>query len=126
MTPEGPNPLVVYAFPAVVLAVVLLYVLYGAIDRAGLPSVDGEARVTGKQHAAGSTTYTTEVVAGRSWTRAHQNPEAFIVTLELNGESTGGAVSRPLFEALQPGERVHVRFGRTRLSKRLLVTDVSR
>ena len=126
MSPDGPNPLAVYAFPAVALALVALYLAYAAVDRVGLETRQAEARVTGKQFAPGSTTYNTEVIDGRSYTRAHQNPDAYLVHLDLAGEATGGAVDPRLFESLQAGERVRVRFRRTRLTKRLLVTDVSR
>jgi hypothetical protein len=115
-----------YLFPAVALVAVVLYFAYGAIDRLGLAAHDTEAQVTGKQYAAGSTTYTTEVIGGRTMTKANKNPEAFIVTLRVGNEETGSAVSKPLYESLQAGERVRVRVRRTRLSKRLLVTDVTR
>lgn len=126
MPPEAPNPFVIYAFPAIALVAVLLYFVYGAVNRVGLDTYQGEARVTGKQLTPGSTTYTTEVVAGRSWTKANQNPDAYVVQLDLDGEATGGMVSQQLYESLQAGERVRVRFSRTRLTKRILVTDVSR
>ena len=123
--PQGPSPSV-YIFPAVALTAVLLYFLYGAVDRVGLDSRQAEGRVTGKQHTPGSTTYTTEVIGGRTMTRAHQNPEAYVVALDVGGEATGGAVTKELYDSLAPGARVRVRYRRTRVSKRLLVTSVSR
>jgi hypothetical protein len=125
MSPEGPNPFA-YIFPAVALAAVTLYFAYGAVDRAGLSTYQAEARVTGKQFTPGSTTYTTDVIGGRSVTRANQNPEAYIVNLDMGGEQTGGAVSKQLYDSLEAGERVHVSYRRTRVSKRILVTDVRR
>jgi hypothetical protein len=125
MAQQGPNPLV-YIFPAVVFVAALLYYAYGALDRVGLQTHQAQALVTGKQYTPGSTTYTTEVVGGRTMTRPHQNPDLYIVELEIAGESTGGAVSPDLYASLQPGERVRVQFQRTRRSNRILVTDVSR
>jgi hypothetical protein len=122
---QGPSPFA-YVFPAVLLVAAALYFAYGAIDRVGLATQHGEAKVTGKQHTPGSTTYTTEVIGGRTMTRPNRNPDAYIVTLQLAGEATGGAVSRDLYESLQPGDQVHVSYRRTRVSKRLLVTDVKR
>jgi hypothetical protein len=115
-----------YAIPAVVLAAVVLYYLYGAIDRFGLATNQTEARVTGKQLAAGSTTYNTNVVAGRAWTQSSTNPDARIVEIEIDGVATGGVVTPQLYESLQPGERVHVAFQRTRFSKQIVVTDIRR
>jgi type IV secretory pathway TrbF-like protein len=121
----APNPFV-YIFPAILLGAVLLYYLYGAVDRVGLETHDAEARVIGKQVGPGSTTYHTTVVDGRTWSQAQTNPDAYIVTLDVEGDTTGSAVSRQLYESLDTGERVRVQFRRTRLSKRVLVTDVSR
>jgi hypothetical protein len=125
MPPEGPNPFV-YVFPAVALAAVLLYFVYGAYDRLGLESVQAQARVTGKQFAPGTTTYTSENIGGRNVTRAHRNEDSYIVLLDVSGEQTGGAVSKQLYDSLEAGESVRVSLRRTRVSRRLLVTDVSR
>ena len=125
MPANSPNAFV-YLFPAIALAAVLLYFLYGAVDRFGLETHQADARVTGKQFAPGSTTYNTKVVAGRAWTESTRNPDAYIVTLEVDGEATGGAVSPQMYESLKEGERVRVRYQRTRFSKQILVTDVSR
>ena len=119
------NPLV-YAFPAVALAAVLLYFLYGALDRFGLETQRSVARVTGKQVSRGSTTYHTNVVAGRSWTQSSQNPDGYIVSLEIDGKAIIGAVSPEMYESLQPDEPVRVEFKQTRFSNRTLVTDVRR
>jgi hypothetical protein len=59
-------------------------------------------------------------------TRPTRNPEAYVVSLRLAGETTGGVVSRELYDALTTGDRVRVSYRKTRLSKRLLVTDVKR
>jgi hypothetical protein len=125
MRGNSPNPLV-YAFPAIALVAVLAYYLYGAVDRLGLNSERAEARVIGKQLAAGSTTYNTNVVAGRAWTQSSKNPDAYVIGLEVNGEAAGGAVSPELYETLQPGDVVRVEFQRTRFSKQIVVTGVHR
>jgi hypothetical protein len=125
MLPESPNPFV-YALPAVLLVGVVLYFLFGAVDRMGLETYQAEARITDKQFAAGSTTYNTNVVNGRNFTQAYQNPDVYMVTFELDGVPSGGLVDEQLYESLQPGERVHVQFRRTRLTGRVLVTHVSR
>ncbi len=125
MSSNGPNRLV-YVFPAIAFTAVLLYYLYGAVDRLGLETRQAEARVTGRQFAHGSTTYNTTIAAGRAWTQAHENSDAYIVMFEVDGEATGGVVDSGLYESLKEGDEVHVRFQRTRFSKQLLVTDVRR
>jgi hypothetical protein len=120
------NPLAAYAFPAIALTAVALWLAYQAFDRLGLETRQAEARVTGKQFAPGATTYTSEVIDGRTYTRADERPDTYVVNLDLAGEAAGGAVSPQLYASLEAGERVRVRFRRTRVTKRLLVTDVSR
>jgi hypothetical protein len=125
MSSSGPNRLV-YVFPAVAFAAVGLYYLYGAVDRLGLETRKAEARVTGKQVAHGSTTYNTRIAGGRAWTQATDNPDAYILEFVVDGEPTGGAVDPQMYEVVKEGDPVRVEFQRTRLTKRLVVTDVRR
>jgi hypothetical protein len=125
MTASGRSP-IVYAFPAIALAGVLLYFLYGAVDQLALDSQRTEARVIEKQIASGSTTYNTNVTGGRAWSDSTKKPDAYIVVLQVDGEATGAAVTPQLFESLRPGDLVRVEFQRTRLSRRIVVTDVRR
>lgn len=122
---EGVNPYV-YIFPAVALVAVALYYAFGAADRLGLPSHDAAARVTTKNLAAGSTTYHTNIVAGRAWTQSVKNPDAYIVGLDIEGLATVGVVTKQMYDTLNSGDRVRVKYSRTRFSNQVLVTDVSR
>jgi hypothetical protein len=123
---KGASPLV-YILPALAFAAVFFYYLYGALDRIGLETHEIDGRITTKQFAQGSTTYNTNIVAGRTWSQASQNPDAYMVGLELaDGVSTGGLVTKQMYESLQPGERVRVKYQRTRFSNKLMVTEVSR
>jgi hypothetical protein len=115
-----------YAIPAVALLAVAAYFLYGAADRVGLPTEDREALVTEKSFAAGSTTYYTNVVGGRTITQSSQNPDAYMVGLDIAGMKTGGLVTKELYESLKPGDRVLVQVSRTRFSDKVLVTDIRR
>jgi hypothetical protein len=123
MPENGPSPLV-YAFPAIALALGLLYYAYGAADRLGLEVQRAEARVTGKQITPGSTTYHTNTVAGRAWTQSSKNPDWYVIGFEVNGQPAGGAVTPELYESLQPGDIVRVEYQRTRFSGRIVVTDL--
>ncbi len=125
MPPQGPSPFV-YIFPALLLVAAVLYFGYGALDRAGLAAQTAATVVTGKQFAQGSTTYHTTVIGNQNLVQADRNPDAYILTFDVEGEHTGGAVTRELYEALQPGDSVQVRFRRTRLTNRIVVTHVSR
>jgi hypothetical protein len=115
-----------YIFPAVAFGAAILYYAYGALDRVGLDTQETFAHVTEKNFAQGSTTYHTNIVAGRAWTQSSENPDAYMVGLEVEGTPTGGFVTKQMYETLAPGERVRVKYKRTRFSNKLLVTDVSR
>jgi hypothetical protein len=125
MSSSTPNRLV-YVFPAIAFTAVLMYYLYGAVDRLGLEVHEADARVTGKQVAHGSTTYNTRIAAGRAWTQATDNPDAYILEFVIDGEPTGGAVDPRMYEAVNQGDSVRVEFQRSRLTKRLMITDVRR
>lgn len=122
---DGVNPLA-YILPAVALGVVVLWYAYGAADRLALPSTEADARVTNKNFTPGSTTYNTNIVAGRAWTQSVKNPDAYVVSLDIDGIATVGVVTQQMYQALNPGDRVRVKYSRTRFSNQLLVTDVSR
>jgi hypothetical protein len=125
MASSTPNRLV-YIFPAVAFTAVLLYYLYGAVDRLGLETRQTDAQITGKQRAQGSTTYNTRIAGGRTWTQATENPDAYILEFTIDGEATGGAVEPEMYESLHEGDSVRVAFQRTRITRRLVVTDVRR
>jgi hypothetical protein len=115
-----------YIFSAVILTLVVGYYLYGALNRMGLTTQQSEGRVTGKNFAPGSTTYNTNIAGGRTWVQSYQQPDAYVIQLEVNGESTAGLVDEKTYGLLNPGDRVQVRFQRTRFSKQLLVIEVNR
>ena len=115
-----------YVFPALVLVAVVGYYAYGALDRLGLDTRPAQARVTGKQFTPGSTTYNTNIAGGRAWTQSIENPDAYVLTLDLEGVATSAYVGKDLFELLKSGDEVVVQVRRTRLSRQLQVVDVVR
>jgi hypothetical protein len=120
MTPFSANPYV-YVFAAIVIGAVLVYYGFGLIDRMGVEVRSSAATVTGKQYTAGGKTYVTNVAGGRTWTQAQETPETYAVTLNVGGEPTVGLVSKQMFESLNAGDKVNVKFRRTRITKRLEV-----
>jgi hypothetical protein len=122
---DNVNPLA-YIFPALAFVAVILYYAYGAIDRVGLSSEETHARVTSKNFAAGTTTYHTNVVAGRAWTQSDKRPDSYVVGLDINGRPTVGLVTKQTYDSLSIGDDVRVTYSRTRVSDRVLVTDVRR
>jgi hypothetical protein len=116
-----------YIFPALAFSAALLYYAYGAVDRLGLETHDAQARVTTKNYTPGSTTYHTNIVANRAWTQSNKYPDSYAVGLDVDGGIVAvGLVTKDLYESLSPGERVRVKYQRTRFSNQVLVTDVRR
>jgi len=114
-----------YIMPAVILGAVLIYYLYGAIDKVGLETQSINAIVTAKTHTPGSTTYVNRIAAGRSWTQAQQQQDFYAVSLNIEGEATVALVTKEKFDRLQENDRVHVTVRRTRISGKLEVVDVN-
>lgn len=125
MPPQGPSPFV-YLFPALLLVAAVMYFGYGMLDRAALGTRTMVTVVTGKQFAKVPTTYHTVVVGSQQLVQGDRNSDAYILTFDLDGEHTGAAVARRLYDSLQPGDTVQVQFQRTRLSNRIVVTEVRR
>lgn len=122
--PTSGNPFA-YALPAIAVTLVVLYYLYGAVDRLGLSTQDAEGVVISKAYTPGSTTYNTNVAGGRSWVQASRNPDMYSVELQVEGETAGGLVDKKLYDVLKANDRVRLRVGRTRLTKRLIVREVA-
>ena len=110
--------------PAVILGAVLIYYNYGVFDRVGLEKNEAQATVTEKTHTVGSTTYVNNVVAGRSWVQAQEQPDFYAVSLAIKGEPAVALVTKEKFDWLSKGDQVSVKFSRTRISKRLLIVDL--
>ncbi|HYR91351.1 MAG TPA: hypothetical protein VE422_45260 [Terriglobia bacterium] len=123
MAPYSVNPLV-YIFPAIVVTALLLYFVYGAIDRMGLETRTSLATVTGKQFNQAGTTYHTTVAGGRTWVQSDKTPESYVVMLNVGDERSVGLVSKELYQSLQANDTVQVKIRRTRITGRLEVVDV--
>ncbi len=112
-----------YIMPAVILGAVLIYYAYAAFDKGGLETHDAIAVVTEKTHTPGSTNYVNRVAAGRSWTQAQQLPDYYAISLSIEGEPTVALVTKEKFAWLSKGERVRVKYSRTRISNQLLIVE---
>jgi hypothetical protein len=125
MTAFQANP-IAYILPAILLGAVGLYFLYAAVDRLGLPLQSASAMVTAKQVSPGTTTSWTNIAGGRAWVQSAVNPDNYVVSLDIGDESTVALVTKPVFDALQPGDRVSVEYTRTRIGGVVLVVQVNR
>jgi hypothetical protein len=125
MTAFEANPIATIV-PAILLAAVGLYFLYGAVDRLGLPIQSAPAIVTAKQVSPGTTTSWTNIAGGRAWVQSALNPDNFAISLDIGNEPSVALVSKPVFDALRPGDRVTVGYTRSRLGGALEVVQIDR
>jgi hypothetical protein len=125
MTPFVANPFIC-VFSGLMLIAAIGYYAWGAIDQLGLADEQASAVVTAKNYYPPGTTYRTNIVAGRAWTMADATSDAYVLTLNLGQEPVGAIVSKTLYDVSQPGDTVQVQMHRTRLTKRLKITQVSR
>ncbi len=114
-----------YIMPAVILGAVLVYYLYGAIDKVGLETHTADAIVTSKTHTQGSTNFVTRIAGDRAWTQAQQQPDFYVISLTVEGEPTVALVLKDKFDRLNEGDQVRVTIRHTRISGKLQVVDVN-
>src|ERR1017187_5091490 len=108
MTPYSANPFA-YLFSVVAIGAVLLYFVYGAVDRLGLEVHSTTATVTAKQFTPSGKSYYTTMAGGREWVQSQQTPETYAVVVAVGDEVTAGAVSRQVYDTLQPNDSVQLK-----------------
>jgi hypothetical protein len=123
MTPFAANPWV-FVFSVVLIVAAVGYYAWGAVDHLALPQDERVAVVTGKQFNPPGVSYRTNIVQGRAWTQADPVAETHVLSVEIDREASVVIVDKPLFDAAQSGDRLRVKAQRTRLTRRLEVTEV--
>ena len=124
--PPGTPGTPMYAIGGVILVGALLWMGFMAADGLGLGESRDSAVVVGKSYRAAGKTYVTERIGNQNLVVPHATPEAYLLDLTLRGDSAQAAVERTLFEALQAGDTVSVRYQRRRLTGRTQVVGVDR
>jgi hypothetical protein len=117
---------IMYKVGAIVLVGVALYFLFTAANTFGLAEQTVTASVVSKAFREAGKTYVTQVIGGKTYTRPQTTPEAYLVTVKLDGKDATGAVDASLFEQLQQGDPVHVVYQKRRLTGATQIVRVSR
>jgi len=110
----------------VILIFIGLWGLFLAVDGLGLTMQQGMATVLGHEHRDMVKGGRMDVIARQPMVVPYTTPEKYILKLEINGRQTEGTVSKSLFDAVQPGDRVQVTFQKRRLTGRVQILDVTR
>ena len=111
---------------AVILFAVGCYAMFMAIDKFGLASHSGVAKVVGREYREPGKTYVRQPIGGRMLTRAQMTPELYLLQISLAGQETLCAVDKSTYESVEAGDEVKVQYRKRRLLGTLQVDDVQR
>jgi hypothetical protein len=125
ITPFSANPFM-FIFSVVAIVGMVLYLGYVAFDRLGLQVEEADAIVLDKQHYAGGEAPLVNIVAGRPWVQSQLTPEIFLLTLKSEAAHLQAAVTKPVFDAMTPGDTVSIKYQRQRISGGIQVIAVSK
>ena len=114
--PHVVNP-IIYVIPIIVFFIV--YYLYCALNRSGLDSTSAVANVTEKK-------YVPEETKMNNMDQYRIVPEYYRVKLDIGGELAKAFVTKELYQSLNVNDVVHVIIQRTRISRKLLVVEITR
>ncbi len=109
----------------IILIAVGLYFIFWAVNTLGLENRSATATVTGKEYHPPGTSYQSQYIAGRNYTRLLRTPEQYVVLLHLLDQTAAGAVEPVFYERLKPGDQVRVSYQRRRLTGSLAVTKIA-
>ena len=110
----------------IVLAGVIGYYGFVAVNTIGVGDRTGPGIVVSKQYVPPGTTYVTQIVNGRPYPLAQVTPDQYVLLIDLPGGQTAAAVAKALYDSVGPGDQVRVTFRRLRLTGALQVVDVRR
>lgn len=112
--------------PLLILAAVLVIViLFHAIDRIGLPERRARVIVRDKfvREAHSTTTYTRVGNAMRPVITEH--PQAYVLKVEMGGDVLEAAAPEDVFNRLSPGDSVTLTFTQRRILRSIEITSAS-
>jgi hypothetical protein len=115
-----------YTAGLVILIAAGLCFLFQAVDGLGLETRQGTGTVLAREHREAVMGHRTEIINEQPTVVPHVTSEKYILKLEIGGRQAEGVVSRSIFEAARPGDRVQVTFQKRRLTERLHVLEVTR
>lgn len=123
-----PNPLdyPLYSAAALIFAAAMAYQLYLAIDTRFLPKLEADAKVVAKEYKPTSQgTYTT-TVGGTVRSYPVTLPDAYLITIEIDGVRGKGEIPRGDYAFVNVGDNVHVTYSQRRIRKHLTIHSLAR
>lgn len=125
MTVAVPNRFIL-VFGGIVLAGVLLYYAFMAIDGMGLTDQQASGTVLGKEHRPPGRSYSTQIVGNRTLVVPQTTSDAYVLRLDIRGREAAALVDKDTYDALAPNSQVTVTYQRRRLTGAIQVVAVTR
>jgi hypothetical protein len=125
MTVAVPNRFML-VFGGLVLAGVVLYYAFMAVDGFGLADQQAQGIVIGKEHRPPGRTYSTQIVGNRTLVVPQTTSDAYVLRLDLRGREAAALVDKDTYDAVAPNSQVTVTLQRRRLTGAIQVVAVTR
>lgn len=109
-----------------VLAGVVLYYAFMAVDGLGLADQQAQGTVLGKEHRPPGRTYSTQIVGNRTLVVPQTTADAYVLRLDIRGREAGALVDKDTYDAVAPNSQVTVTYQRRRLTGAIQVVAVAR
>ena len=121
---QGNRPMTLFGLA--VLAALVLYYVFVAINGLALPTQSATATVTGKSYREAGQTYNTIFIDNRPLIRGQPTPEIYVLELQIGNQKAEGTVTKGLYGAVSIGAEVKITYQHRRLTGSLLVLEVRR
>jgi hypothetical protein len=125
VTPPARNRFFV-VFGGLVLAGVVLYYAFMAVDGLGLADQQAQGTVLGKEHRPPGRSYSTQIVGNRTLVVPQTTSDAYVLRLDIRGRETAALVDKDTYDAATPSAQVTVTFQRRRLTGAIQVIAIAR
>ena len=106
------------------LAGLLIYFTFTAVNSLGLKEQSAMARVIAKDYKEAGSTYVTQKVGNRILTIPQSQAEMYLLGLDVQGKSSACAVAKTVYDRLNIGDQVEVVFRRKRVTGSVEVLSV--
>ena len=106
------------------LAGLLVYFSFSAVNSMGLQNQSATARVIGKGFQEAGKTYVTQRVGNRMLTVPQVSPEMYLLELDVQGKTTSCAVAKAIYDRVNAGDPVSIVFHTKRITRGIQVLSV--
>lgn len=114
----------IFIFSGLMIAAVLCWYAYRAIDRGFLKETQATATVVGKEYLPFSEKFQMQNIGGINQMVKIAVPEAWLLTFDVDGKQSKAQVPREVYEATMAGTKMNIRYKKFRITGTWQVTQV--